>query len=627
MAPIVGKLLNTVGYTTGRGTDGWDTDLEPSLRKLDALVQGNAIAFVNTLPAPVEGATYIIGTSPTGIAAGWANRVVRANAFAGTWDSWVPAVGWHIAVGAQDYRWSGTAWVAGWTPAHAATHEFGGTDPIAGQNLTGLRISDGPRWGAVGIVAPGQNSDLDFRSAASIRQMTIRWNTGSDLLEFFSSNNDGSSRANRLLIPRTTATPITMLGGMNLSSGGLQVGGVEIVSSGRQAEFDKLTVKKALGGTISTASRVEMLNNDASWGGATWMDSGANMRMAFFQNDATWTDRYVFGRNGNLNILSGSLQINAVDAITSAREGRFTGMRLSNMSSGQIPVSSDGNGQITASGLTDDGTFFGVSRVLRMWNSMARSGNTWTDLQWTQDVNERVSILSSNSSGQYAYHSWVFVPPDAEATGRVLGGQMWAQKVSGKSGTAPGLKAAMYAKTAGTGGSTGGFGAQIVFNYRPDNGATQVDALKIGAFGGGVADAVQADILLRAAAGIQTDYIRFGSETQSGNWSPTTTTKRYVKQTGAGTITLPVNCSAYAGMEFTVVMTMTSVANVYVEKDTHGTTDRYFFKDAIPSAWTDVYGFANRLIAGRSPTGGAAAGETALVHFMCDGSYWWIHCD
>lgn len=111
MPAITGKLLPTVGYTTGRGTDAWDIEIEPSLRKLDALVQGNAISFINTLPAPVEGAVYIIGTSPTGIAAGWANRVVRANAFAGTWDSWVPVIGWHIAVGADDYRWNGTAWI------------------------------------------------------------------------------------------------------------------------------------------------------------------------------------------------------------------------------------------------------------------------------------------------------------------------------------------------------------------------------------------------------------------------------------------------------------------------------------------------------------------------------------
>lgn len=211
--------------------------------------------------------------------------------------------------------------------------------------------------------------------------------------------------------------------------------------------------------------------------------------------------------NSTLNAI-GAIQQNGVDAVTSTREGRFTGLRLSNLSSRQIPVASDANGQITASGLTDDGTFLGASRVLRMWNSLARSGNTWTDLQWSQDVNERVSVLSSNSSGQYAYHSWVFVPADSEATGRVLGGQMWAQKVSGKSGTAPGLKAAMYAKTAGTGGSTGGFGAQIVFNYRPDNGATQVDALKIGAFGGGVADAVQAEILLRANADFLATYAK-----------------------------------------------------------------------------------------------------------------------
>ena len=214
-----------------------------------------------------------------------------------------------------------------------------------------------------------------------------------------------------------------------------------------------------------------------------------------------------------LNVATGSIQVAGVDAITSARAGRFTGLRLTHLSSGQIPVCSDANGEITASGLTDDGTFLSSTRTLRLWNTMARSGNTWTDLQWAQNAEERVSILSSNGSGQYAYHQWVFAPADTEASGRVLGGMLWGQKLSGKSGSNPGLKAGMYAVSAGAGGPTGGFGARLALNYRPDNGNSLVDALRIGAFGAGTADAVEAAILLRALAGIDAGLATFQSST------------------------------------------------------------------------------------------------------------------
>lgn len=230
--------------------------------------------------------------------------------------------------------------------------------------------------------------------------------------------------------------------------------------------------------------------------------------------DASWKHYFTGNTRFSANVNAiGAIQQNSVDAITSTRAGRLTGLRLANLSIGQIPVSSDANGEITASGLTDDGTFLTSTRTLRLWNALARSGNTWTELQWAQNAEERVSILSSNGSGQYAYHQWVFAPADTEASGRVLGGMLWGQKLSGKSGSNPGLKAGMYAVSAGAGGSTGGFGARLAFNYRPDNGNSLVDALRIGAFGVGTADAVEAAILLRALAGIDAGLATFQSST------------------------------------------------------------------------------------------------------------------
>lgn len=487
------------------------------------------------------------------------------------------------------------------TPAsHAASHLFGGSDAIDGQSLTGLRISDGPRWGAVGIVAPSQNSDLDFRSSSATRRMTIRWNTTSDLLEFFSSNDDGSSRANRLLIPRTTATPITMLGGMNISSGALQIGGVEIVSSGRQAEFDKLTVKKALGATISTASRVEMLNNDASWGVATWMDSGANMRMAFLQNDATWTDRYAFGRNGNLNIISGSLQLGGVDTITSTREGRFTGLRLSNMSAGQIPVSSGANGQIAASGESDDGTYFTSNRIFRFWNTLTKSGNTWTAFQWNQNTEEKVALFSSDQGGLGGYATIALAPLDADLTGRNMGNINWVQRLSGKSGTNPGIKVAMSAQTVGSGGSVGGFGGKWRLEYRPDNGANMVDALRIGAFGGGTADAVETAILLRAKADFLANYAKIQKDADASVGldvvGPSGTGKFRMLNSGGGSVlginagSLEISCANGIGIGTTAgnASILISTGDVSIAKTYLSGTHRVLPTERTSSASTAI---------------------------------------
>lgn len=218
------------------------------------------------------------------------------------------------------------------------------------------------------------------------------------------------------------------------------------------------------------------------------------------------SDASTIGAYLGLNVASGALQVGGVDAITSAREGRFTGMRLSNFTTGQIPVASDANGQITASGETDDGTYFTTNRTFRAWNTLTKSGQLWTALQWTQSAEERVSILSSDASGVGGYHSMVLVPWDSDTADRGLGNIDWAQRVSGKSGTNPGLKVAMSGRSAGAGGSVSGYGGQWSLEYRPDNGANLVNAMRVGCFGGSTPDAVQADILLRANAQIITNF-------------------------------------------------------------------------------------------------------------------------
>ena len=100
-------------------------------------------------------------------------------------------------------------------PSHASRHHYGGADPLTGSSIAGLRISDAPRWASLGLVAPGSAADLDFRSSDALRKMTIRWT--SDQLEFFSSNDDGSSRTNRLLLPRSSSLAVQIFRGLKIT--------------------------------------------------------------------------------------------------------------------------------------------------------------------------------------------------------------------------------------------------------------------------------------------------------------------------------------------------------------------------------------------------------------------------
>ena len=465
---------------------------------------------------------------------------------------------------------AGTSLVVADLPNHAATHEFGGADPLTGANIAGLRVSDSPEWAGASL-----NGNLWLKTGGNRAWSMVAAATS---LEIAARNSDGSA----------IDWPII--------------------------------VTKAAGGTVEI-------------GGTT-------------------------SRPVNIKY---SLQLNAVDTITSTREGRFTGLRLSNMSSGQIPVASDANGQIAASGLTDDGTFLGISRIIRAWNSLARSGNTWTDLQWTQDAQERVSIFSSNGSGAGAYHNVTLVPADTEATGRGLGVILYAQKVSGKSGVNPGLKAAILADSVGAGGTVGGFGGKLRIRYRPDNGNDLVDALRIGAFGGGTADAVETAILLRALSGINTNALTVSGlssgmvKSATGTLVPATANSDYLpvnnpSMTGIGTyqrlqtgittvstgdvVPLSTRTNQFVNITYSGMATIrlytpgTDIAGIVYKIHCNGCTSLKFTMDAAGSMlWLNDSGGASNYWyqeAGTEHTFTTNANQNKTCDVWTDGTTWYV---
>lgn len=453
---------------------------------------------------------------------------------------------------------------------HAAEHHYGGGDQITGQNLLGLRVTDSPEFN--------------------------RTTLGSEL---------------------------------RLKRSGVQEWGLVAGSSG-----------------------LELAARNSDWSAIDWPitighDAGGVIRLGGTTN-----------RPVNLTY---TLQMGGIDTITSTREGRFTGMRLTNLSSGQMPVCADANGQITASGETDDGTYFTSNRIFRSHNSLTRSGTTWTALQWTQGSTIRTTMLSSDGSGASACHALTMVPASTETANEDLGFLMFGQRLSGKSGTNPGLKFATSGRAVGSGGPVGGFGGQLRFEYRPDNGANLVDALRIGAFGGSTADAVETAILLRTLAGAKVagdfvldstpaagatagdilqrdlngrltkatpnvfylsayfpestgtttaDITKHRSSAHSGSWTLDDFSKKFHKQTGTGTLSLPTASSTYEGREYKITF--------------HG---RFNFTVSVASG--EIYTLAAGAsywydVASTTVSAGDASGENCSCDVWCDGSNWYI---
>jgi hypothetical protein len=137
-----------------------------ALRAVDAIVQLMALDKDLAAPpgAPVEGARYIVGPSPTGAWAGQADKIAAWQD--GAWAFYSAREGWLAWVADEDrlYAWGGSAWTA--LPAGTLDNVVEDATPQLGGNLDanghGIGFDDG-----TGITDDAGNEQIVFHTTAS----------------------------------------------------------------------------------------------------------------------------------------------------------------------------------------------------------------------------------------------------------------------------------------------------------------------------------------------------------------------------------------------------------------------------------------------------------------------------
>lgn len=115
----------------------------------------------------------------------------------------------------------GTA-VAADLPSHASLHEFGGADPLAGQNISGLRIADKPKFTALTIKETSAPiGELIFNTNADVRRMALMTgnNANGGGLAVNSYDDAGAFRDTRFYVPRSNTIPVEVTNGLTVLSG------------------------------------------------------------------------------------------------------------------------------------------------------------------------------------------------------------------------------------------------------------------------------------------------------------------------------------------------------------------------------------------------------------------------
>lgn len=108
------------------------------------------------------------------------------------------------------------------------------------------------------------------------------------------------------------------------------------------------------------------------------------------------------------------------------------------------------------------------------------------------------------------------------------------------------------------------------------------------------------------------DSAREGVDIQAGSWTLNTSTKKMVRQTSAGTLTLPTASAAYAGFRTTITSNFSgniTIAGVY----------EYLDPNSTPSYWYNT--LTNTVFAVNNAS---SSGNRVTFDIWCDGVYWYV---
>ena len=164
-SPIIGPKLPPVVDSEPDGAT-YGNDMRLLMRMLQVLIQPNVISMALSAPpaSPANGATYIVGASPSGAWAGQANNFAfwtldDPNVPTGKWEFYVPLEGWLVGNQADGnvYKFTGSAWTV-----------FGSGSGSVTQVNTGVGLTGGPinTTGTIAdantAVTPGNYTNADI---------------------------------------------------------------------------------------------------------------------------------------------------------------------------------------------------------------------------------------------------------------------------------------------------------------------------------------------------------------------------------------------------------------------------------------------------------------------------------
>lgn len=108
------------------------------------------------------------------------------------------------------------------------------------------------------------------------------------------------------------------------------------------------------------------------------------------------------------------------------------------------------------------------------------------------------------------------------------------------------------------------------------------------------------------------DSSREGVDIQAGSWTLNTSTQKMVRQTGAGTLTLPTASAAYAGFR-------TTITSNFAGNITIAGTYEYLDPNSTPSYWYNTV--TDAVFAVNSAS---SSGYRVTFDIWCDGVYWYV---